>query len=293
MKRIDFNTKEMMIKLAGTCFWFWKTFYSFLDSCEISPSVYLQFGKEGRKYQVMRSLLELLERQEKYDLITNICMQFYNLSPSDDGIDITKAKKLLDEFRSKVGSSIIQDAIKQREAVEKIEARKNIIKENLIYKNKILQIKNEFLVLHTYDNKQMRGYAIERLLFDILALEELEYKPPYKTNGEQIDGYFKFDKFDYLVETKWTEEISGQNELSIFDGKIRGKAQSTRGFILSINGFSQTAINKYSGDSPRIILMDGQDLMAVLEERITFYDLMKFKSDIFVRKGEIYVKFSA
>ncbi len=53
MKKIDFNLKEMMIKLSGTCFWFWKTFYSFLESCDIPPSVYQQFNREGRKYQVI------------------------------------------------------------------------------------------------------------------------------------------------------------------------------------------------------------------------------------------------
>ena len=80
---------------------------------------------------------------------------------------------------------------------------------------------------------------------------------------------------------------------TIFDGKIRGKAQSTRGFFLSINGFSENAVVKFSGDSPRIICMDGQDLMLILEERVTFYDLMKLKTDHFVRKGNIYVNYNA
>jgi hypothetical protein len=94
-KKLDFNIKDKLINLSGACFWYWNTFYSFLESCGVSSSVYRQFGKEGGKYQLMRSILELLERQEKYDVIKNIAAQFYNFSPNEDGIDKEKAGKLL------------------------------------------------------------------------------------------------------------------------------------------------------------------------------------------------------
>lgn len=50
-----------------------------------------------------------------------------------------------------------------------------------------------------------------------------------------------------------------QKDLAIFDGKIRGKAQSTRELFLDANGFDENAVVKFSGDSPRIILMTGED----------------------------------
>jgi hypothetical protein len=56
-------------------------------------------------------------------------------------------------------------------------------------------------------------------------------------------------------------------------------------------GFDKNAISKYSGDSPRIILMDGQDFALILEEIITFYDLMRMKTDALARKGDIYANY--
>ena len=99
--------------------------------------------------------------------------------------------------------------------------------------------------------------------------------------------HFSYEKFDYLVEVKWTKETTNQSDLSVFDGKIRGKAQSTRGFFLSANGFDDTAVAKYSGDAPRILLMTGEDLALVLSGRMTFDDAMKAKVDAIVRKGMI------
>jgi len=111
---------------------------------------------------------------------------------------------------------------------------------------------------------------------------------PYRTpDGEQIDGHFKYEKFDYLVEAKWIDGLTKQKDLSIFDGKILGKAQSTRGFFISANGFDENAVNKFSGDAPRIVLMNGQDLAMVLNGQFTFFDAMKAKVNAIVRYGNI------
>ena len=294
MKKLDFNKKDLIINLAGTCFWYWDVFHSFLESCGIPSSIYKQFGKDISKYQVMRSILELLERQQRNDVIENIATQFYNLNPSEEKIDQKRAQKLLKEFRNAMGKNLIEDQIKQKEKEKKLKDQRKTAQERQLYSQKILELKNNFLKLHTYNNeKQKRGYEVEELFFNILQIEEFEYKSPYKLTGEQIDGYFKYEKFDYLVEIKWTEEKSNQSDLSIFDGKIKGKGQSTRGFFLSINGFDNNGISKFSGNSPRILLMDGQELFLILDERTTFFDLMKLKTDHFARKGDIFARFSS
>lgn len=291
MKKIDFNTKEKFINLAGACFWYWNNFYSFLETCGIPQNIYKQFGKEGGKYQVMRSILELLERQQRYDLIENIAKEFYNLSPSDENININKAKRLLGELRNTLGTSFIQKEVEEKESQERIRQNQIIQEQKKLQQEQLLNLKSAFLRLFKESNKQKRGYDIEKLFFDLLSLEEFEYTGPYRKEGEQIDGHFKYEKFDYLVEIKWTEESCKQPDLAVFDTKIRGKAQSTRGFFLSINGFDTNSVNKFTGDSPRLILMDGADLSAVLEDRVSFFDLLKDKIDQLVKKGSIYVKY--
>lgn len=287
-KKLDFNIKDKIIGLSGACFWYWNTFYSFLESCGVPSSIYRALGKEGGKYQVMRSVLELLERQQRYDLINEIAKQFYNLIPTEDGIDRDKANKLLEDFRKAIGPSILEEEADKREVEQKIEEQRKISEENRLQKQKLETLKGTFLVLTKSDDKQRRGFEIERLFFDLLEIEEFEVHKPYRTEGEQIDGHFKYEKFDYIAEIKWTDGLTKQSDLSVFDGKIRGKGQSTRGFFISINGFDSNAVNKFSGDSPRIILMDGKDLFSIFEERTTFYDLMKLKTDALARKGVIY-----
>lgn len=98
---------------------------------------------------------------------------------------------------------------------------------------------------------------------------------------------FRYEKFDYLIESKWEDGPIKQKDLSIFDGKIRGKAQSTRGLFLAANGFDENAIHKFSGDSPRVILMTGEDLAIVLSDRVLFHDAMKAKVEAIVRYGNI------
>lgn len=290
MKKIDYNTKEKLINLAGVCFWYWGNFYSFLETCGIPQNIYKQLGKDGGKYQVMRSVLESLERQERYDLIENIAKEFYNLTPSEENIDKDKAKKILKELRDILGASFLQKELEQKETQERIRQHQIVQGQKKLRQEKLIQVKNTFFDLCSESNKQKRGYDIEKLFFELLQLEEFEYTKPYKKEGEQIDGHFKYEKFDYLVEIKWLDKNCKQSDLSVFDGKIKGKAQSTRGFFMSISGFDDNAINKFSGDSPRIILMDASDLVSVLEERVSFFDLLKYKLDQLVRKGSIYAK---
>ena len=54
---------------------------------------------------------------------------------------------------------------------------------------------------------QKRGFALESLFFELLAYCEFEFQKPYRVAaGAHIDGHFRYEKFDYLVEAKWTEE---------------------------------------------------------------------------------------
>lgn len=291
-KKISFELKEKLVQLAGSCFWYWGSFSSFLDSCGVNQDTQSRYPKGAyTKYEVMRNILNYLEETKKVDVINNIISGFFRLNnPLDtENINIEKAKKLLKEFKELVGNDPIEKEIERREQEKKREVSKNIIEQVQVKEEKIKSLKGRFLQLFSSQNftPQQRGYELEKLFFELLELEEFEFTLPFKSEGEQIDGHFKYEKFDYLVEIKWIAENAKQKDLSIFDGKIKGKAQSTRGLFFAVNGFDDNVINKYSGDSPRIILMSGEDFMYILEKRTSFYDAMKVKIDSLVRYGDI------
>lgn len=292
-KRISYELKEAIVSLSGTCFWFWNSFYSFLDSCGVPKSLQRKYPKEAfNKYQVMRNILEYLEETNRIDEINNIISNLFKLKNAvdRDQLDEKKAKKLLSEFRDLVGNDPIEKEIERRER-EKTRGNHKVAVDQKKTQRKRLDDLNSFFISLTTSTEytpQQRGYKLEEIFCDLLQLSELEYSKPYKTpDGEQIDGHFKYEKFDYLIESKWEDGQIKQKDLSIFDGKIKGKAQSTRGLFLAANGFDENAVNKFSGDSPRIILMTGEDLAMVLNGRVLFHDAMKAKIEAIVRYGNI------
>jgi restriction endonuclease Mrr len=292
-KKLSFEAKEKLVELAGACFWYWNGFYSFLDSCGVPKSLQNKYPREAyNKYAMMRAILGELDQAGNVELIGSIASGFYRLKgPIDrDQLDEEKAKRLLAEFRGAIGDDPIEAEIKKRENERARASHEQSIANHRAQSKRLEDLNTEFLGLTSAANitPQQRGFKLEQLLFQLLHLSEFEHTKPYRTPGqEQIDGHFRYEKFDYLVEVKWTQELTKQPDLSIFDGKIRGKAQSTRGFFISANGFDNTAVQKYSGDSPRIILMTGEDLALVLSGRVLFVDAMKAKVDAIVRLGNI------
>jgi hypothetical protein len=43
-KMINYEVKEKMVSLPGACFWFWNSFYSFLDSCGVSKTIQSRYS---------------------------------------------------------------------------------------------------------------------------------------------------------------------------------------------------------------------------------------------------------
>jgi len=292
-KKINYELKESIVSLSGACFWYWNSFHSFLDSSGVPKTLQEKYPKEVfNKYQVMRNILEHLEESNKIEVINNIVSNFFRMKNAvdRDALDEKKAKQLLAAFRDLVGNDPIEKEIERRKR-EESRGNYNIAVDERKSQRKRLEDLNIFftsLIATVEYTPQQRGYKLEEIFCDLLQFSELEYSKPYKTpDGEQIDGHFKYEKFDYLIESKWEDGPIKQKDLSIFDGKIKGKAQSTRGLFLAANGFDENAVNKFSGDSPRIILMTGEDLAMILNGRVSFHDAMKAKIEAIVRYGNI------
>jgi hypothetical protein len=54
---------------------------------------------------------------------------------------------------------------------------------------------------------QQRGYEFEKLIFEFLEYENLSPSPPYRQQGEQIDGLFEFEnRFYLLAKLRWASQ---------------------------------------------------------------------------------------
>ena len=112
--------------------------------------------------------------------------------------------KLLQQTRDE---KIKADNIKRKEVESS--AKKSIKSLN--------ELKDEFLSL--LQNKIVgakRGYAFEKLLYNLAIYFNLETTEPFKVNGEQIDGAIKFEGEHYLFEAKWQDKESSNESVYQF-----------------------------------------------------------------------------
>ncbi|WP_448138873.1 hypothetical protein [Sphingobacterium siyangense] len=206
----------------------------------------------------------------------------------DDGSKAKKAKEAVDNLRS-VTKGYFQITKEQEEA----KLRKSKADENL---KKVLSLQDELLQLKVYFNKiainknfNQRGFQLEKFLYQLFLLFDLEPKGSFKINGEQIDGAFTFQNTDYLLEAKWAKEVN-RGDLATFCYKVESKFKNAAGLLISIDGVTSEAV---STDFKSIIIMDGSDLLAVLDSRISLTDLLFKKRRKASETGNIYMNFNA
>ena len=101
-----------------------------------------------------------------------------------------------------------------------------------------------------------------------LSFFDLDPRGPFATTADQVDGAFSFEGGDYLLSARWSKQPVGIEDLDAFKGKVRRRLENTLGLYVSVNGYAQTAVDSQSAAQPVLILMDGLDLMAVLDGRI-------------------------
>lgn len=182
-----------------------------------------------------------------------------------------------------------------KEEKEKIEARRlvfsNMQKEKESFANMISVLRDDFMRLVAESNTQKRGFAFEKFLNSLFRLFDLEPKESFRIVGEQIDGAFTFDGNDFLLEAKWQEKPIPLGELYEFGGKIEGRLKLTLGLVISINGFTEDYNQSKSANLKTMLLMDGADLVAVLENRIDLKDILFLKRRHASDTGDIFLRF--
>jgi hypothetical protein len=94
----------------------------------------------------------------------------------------------------------------------------------------------------------------------------------------EIDGSFHFRGFTYLVEAKWESQSPTFSDLAKLKANLDGKAESTRGFVVAMAGNDENVLEHMFAVSRRspnnLVLVDGQDMVAILEGRLALVDAL-------------------
>lgn len=247
------------------------------------------------KRESIKELVErMLNRQDIYseDLLSLIhsvsdITDFSHLKYWDeDGTKIKKAKEAVSKLRSLTKGHFQQTKEQEELHKRRIEVQQKINKSKSL-ESEIQELKELFNKIAIGTNFQQRGYDLEKFLYQLFALYDLAPKGSFKNYGEQIDGAFTFDNLDYLLEAKWKSEVN-QGELAVFCQKVESKFKTTCGLFVTIDGVTKEAISPHFQS---IIIMDGSDIMAILDQRISFPDLLFKKRRKASESGKIYVPF--
>jgi len=229
--------------------------------------------------------------------LTKICYElckltdFSHLKLLDDGsTKVERARAAVHQLRQLVEPhqelKREQDEIKKRQ-----EAAAQKLRENKAVRQKLESIKNKYMTLISSSDAQSRGFELERIMYELFELFDLDPKASFKNLGEQLDGAFTLDGTEYLFEAKWHKDLVNKASLAAFTDKVRTKLDNTLGIFLSINGFSQDGVAAHQAGGASIFLMDGSDLMAVFEERIDFVSLLLRKKRHAAQTGNIYISY--
>ncbi len=298
-KKISVQTLLALKDALSHIFWAKKDLRQFIElTLQNSLIVSTIDWNENTKLESVSQLIDRMSKRE--DIYQNDLLKliqeagnfedFSHLKKWDDSESkIKKAKAAVEKLRNKTKGyfETIQE-LKNAENARAINQAK--IKESITYQQKLDDLKNEFFQIAVNSNPQNRGHQFEKFLNELFNFFDLDAKSSFKITGEQIDGSFTFDNTDYLLEAKWQKKPIDAQELYGFGGKIQGKLKNTLGLYMSLEGFSPESTKTDSSVVKAIILMDGADLMQVLEGRIKLTDMLYIKRRHAAQTGEIFYR---
>ena len=200
--------------------------------------------------------------------LSDVDPEFPHLARLDDGDDkVREAKSALAAVRA-VTQQYSELAAARESILRQAERSREQEFARRLHDEKLSDLRDRFLAMHASADPQQRGRDFERFLNELFQLWDLDARAAYSNDHEQIDGAFTFRTDDYILEARWWATALGPKEVNDFKVKVDGKARNTLGLCVSISGFTDGAIAKHSQPQTPLILMDGNDLIPVLEGRI-------------------------
>ena len=193
--------------------------------------------------------------------------------------NIKELKKVYNEH-----ANIVKEREKKADAQKKY--LQDIASKNY-FNQKLEELKKVFFASYALEARE-RGYKFEEILRALNTLFDLDPRGSYKISGEQIDGAFSLDNTDYILEAKWYTPPIDHTHIILFIEKVNTKLDNTLGLFISHSSFTETAIKK--ANEKNIILMDGEDLVNILENKIDYLDLLRRKKRHASETGQSFLK---
>ena len=274
---LPYEILQAIIQCFGRAFHYKDNLMAFFLSCGVTRDMNNKHREQAKFVWGRNVLNELGQTQEgcqvQRRILTELC-KFRNLPDKDvpDRDAGLEALRILKRLALEQKLFVEESRTKEKVRSLQNEKRQKIIQERKQTLARLREVFNNALIS---DNRQEAGYTLEDLLKNLFAIFEIEYRKSYRTGTQQIDGHFRFEGFDYLVEAKWRKDMPTEQEIGGFKQKVDTKIESTRGLFVSISGFRQEVITQFNGRGANIILIDGSHIIQILEGRHDMRDVLR------------------
>ena len=287
-QRVSANAIRALKDALTDVFWFKKDLYNYAKAAVAGEPAFLAgiewTDKETLKRDSVSAFVDRLvrEQDEHQELLLALLVdvasmtEFPQLARAEDADQkIAAAKAAVAHLKSLVKpyEQALADA---QSARDKIAAARAEAADQRATKERLGEFKARYLEIVAMA-PQPRGFALEPFLRDLFNLFDLDPKASFKISGEQIDGGFTLDSEHFLLEAKWENHPADRNDLDSFASAVGRRSENTLGLFVAINGFNPAAVELHAKPRSQIILMDGADLFAVLDDRIDLRELLRRK----------------
>jgi len=288
---LPFDISEAMIQCFGKCFHYKDGVAAFMRQAGVSAQLIQKYRDEPKFVWARHVIADLSQTEQGHDVLRRLLTELCKLRkvPDENVPDRNAALDALWALKELAVSYDLYTEEKQSAGTQRQELAKH--KEQIVAERslKLRQLQKTFSDGLTNPNRQAMGYVLEDLLRELFSLFEIDYRKPYKTSVEQIDGHVNFEGFDYIVEARWRKDQPTVEEINGFQGKVERKLESTRGLFVAVQGVRPEVASAFSGRGCNIIILDGYDLAQILEGLVDLRDALKFKIEKAAQEGRAFV----
>lgn len=287
---------ELTYEAALKSYWRRNALRKFLLASHVSDSFVATWSNDESKRDFLDRLFPKLQATEKrkkviFQMAASLSEQttfpdLRNWEDSDQKIqEAYKAVQELKAYLKKQGQEVRgereREQAKQRARVERAK-----IQRSLTDRAKLQRKLDE---MHCKVGTQDGGYEFEEWFYDLLDFCEITNRRPYKSNGRQIDGSLTLDGTTYLIELKFTKDQSGAPDIDSLKAKVNNMADNTMGIMVSISGYSGTAVSEASGSKTTLLVLDAGHLYLFLSGAMGFGEIISRVRRHASQTGEAYL----
>lgn len=288
---VPLDIRNIMRDCILAIFWPRKQIVEFFLSVGCPSNILPPEDAQLSRHQIVTDVFsKLSSRTDRgYVIFQTMIDRLSNWSYFDPYYFVKLAKLDRDDAQEKVGQ--LKNAVQKRNATtESRRAASGAASRQRGKAQDLNALTTAFTKLYGSDlSPQARGRFFETFLRELFDRQSIQMRDHFRLIGEEIDGTFKFEGENYVVEAKWQEASVATSQLYHFAMKVDGKMHG-RGLFISVNGFSTESIRAVvHGKHIQTMLMDGQDISHVLEQRISLEEMLDYKIRAAQTRGEVYV----